>query len=106
MHRDFSRRSQKELLSGAIPVLPGLGANTRSIAETLGIPKETVRRKVSELIEAGWLARERGKLYSTARAYQELAPVREQLETLAARYYEVVAALKERTENTAAKGGS
>jgi hypothetical protein len=101
MHRDFASRTQAELMSGAIPVFPGLGANARSIAEALGIPKETVRRKVSELIEVGWLAREKGKLYTTARSYQELAPAREQLEILAVRYFEVVAALKERTDSAA-----
>jgi hypothetical protein len=102
MHRDFASLSQEELLTGDLRVLPGLGANARSIAETLGVPKETVRRKVSELIEAGWLARQRGRLYATSRSYRELAPMRDELQTLVAHYYEVVSALKARTEEEAA----
>jgi DNA-binding GntR family transcriptional regulator len=94
MHRDFASRTQAELISGEIPVFPSLPINVRSIAEILGLPKETVRRKVTELADSGWLAREHGRLYFTAAAYQQLAPVREQIEDLAARYYEVVAALK------------
>lgn len=94
MHRDFGTRTQEELLSGEIPVFPCLPVNGRSIAETLGLPKETIRRKVTELADAGWLVREHGRLYFTAAAYQQLAPVREHIEELAARYYEVVAALK------------
>lgn len=93
-HRDFAARTPQELISGEIPVFPGLGANGHSIAESLGIPRETVRRKVSELVEAGWLVRRRSKLYITAKAYQQLAPVREQIERLAVRNYEVVATLR------------
>jgi len=94
MHRDFASRTQAELLSGEIPVFPSLPISVRSIAEILGLPKETIRRKVKELADAGWLAREHGRLYFTAAAYRQLAPIREQIEDLAARYYEVVAALK------------
>jgi DNA-binding Lrp family transcriptional regulator len=94
MHRDFESRTQTELLSGEIPVFPSLPISVRSIGEMLGLPKETIRRKVAELAEAGWLVREHGRLYFTAAAYQQLAPVRVQIEELAARYYEVVAALK------------
>lgn len=98
MHKDFASRSQEELLSGAIPVFPGLGTNARSISDALGLPKETIRRKVADLVKEGWLVRENGKLYLTAHAYQQHAPVREQLEAVAVRYYEVIAALRERLE--------
>ncbi|MCX9156812.1 hypothetical protein OPU71_11810 [Niveibacterium sp. 24ML] len=38
--------------------------NALSIAETCGIPRETVRRKVHELIARGWVQRdEKGHLY-------------------------------------------
>ncbi|RAK59354.1 hypothetical protein DJ021_05800 [Phenylobacterium hankyongense] len=94
-HGGFAARTPEQLLSGEMPVFPGLGTNGRSIAESLGIPKETVRRKVAELIEMGWFARRDGKLYFTAEAYRQLAPVRDQLETLAVRYYKTVAALRE-----------
>lgn len=105
MHRDFASRTHEELISGAIPVFPGMGTNARSIAEALGLPKETVRRKVAELVGAGWIVRENGKLYLTARAYQELAPVREQIQALAVRYYEVVHAVRTRTEASESERG-
>lgn len=98
MHRDFMTRTQGELLSGEVPVFPSLPISVRSVGETLGLPKETIRRKVMELANDGWLVREHGRLYFTSAAYRQLSPAREQIEELAARYYEVVAALKAETE--------
>jgi DNA-binding Lrp family transcriptional regulator len=74
-------------------VFPGLGANARRIADSLSIPNETVRRKVTELLDAGWLVRESGKLYFTALADQQLAPARELIEALAIENYQTIAAL-------------
>lgn len=95
-HKGFSSEPPERLISGEIPVFPGYGTNIRSIADSLDMPKETARRKVQELLETGWLVRQEGLLYFTARAYQELAPVREAIEMLAARYFEVVLKLRER----------
>ena len=92
-HAQFATFTQAELESGEVPVLPTLGTNVRSIADSVGIPKETVRRKVAELIEAGWIVRQGNELHATGRAYQESAPVREALEALAVRNFEVVAGL-------------
>ena len=92
-HQDFIRRTPAELMSGDLPVLPGLGTNGRSIAESLGMPKETVRRKVCELVSAGWLVRADGQLYVTTKAYRDLAPVREQVERLAAANHHTVEVL-------------
>jgi hypothetical protein len=40
--------------------------NALSVAETTGIPRETVRRKVQKLIARGWVSREsNGYLYTT-----------------------------------------
>ena len=96
MHRDFARLTQKELLSGEIAVFPALRTNARSVADTIGAPKETVRRKVADLIETGWLVREAGRLRLTALAYQQLTPIREQFLILAVRCYEVISDLEER----------
>lgn len=96
-HRDFAELTPQELISGEIAVFPGLGTNGHSIAGSLGIPKETVRRKVSELVEVGWLIRRRSKLYITAKAYQQLTPVREQIARLAISNYEVLAGLCAKT---------
>jgi predicted Rossmann fold nucleotide-binding protein DprA/Smf involved in DNA uptake len=49
--------------------------NVQSIAETTGIPRETVRRKVAELEAAGWIERrEDGHLMVDPRAREDLAP--------------------------------
>ena len=75
-HECFATYSQEQLLSGEIPIFPTLGTNVRSVAESTGTPKETVRRKVGELIEAGWISRKGNELRFTAVAYQDLAVAR------------------------------
>lgn len=92
-HEDFGRYTQAQLLSGEVPIFPTLGTNVRSVAESTGTPKETVRRKVGELIDAGWIAREGNDLRFTALAYQELAGVRVTIEELAVSNFEIVANL-------------
>ena len=92
-HEGFATYSQAELLSGEIPVFPTLGTNVRSVAESTGTPKETVRRKVAELVEAGWISRQGNDLRFTALAYQELAGARVAIEDLAVSNFEVVADL-------------
>lgn len=68
------------------PLAPTLGVNSRSLADALAIPRETVRRKVAELIEGGWLARERYTLHYTAQAMRDLTPFRTSVIRLAAAY--------------------
>jgi CRP-like cAMP-binding protein len=89
-HEAFARYSQAELLSGEVPVFPTLGTNVRSIAESTGTPKETVRRKVGELVDTGWISRKGNDLRFTALAYQQLAGVRVAIEDLAVSNFEVV----------------
>ena len=92
-HRTFATYSQAQLLSGEIPVFPSLGTNVRSVADSIRAPKGTVRRKVGELVEAGWIARQRNELRFTSLAYQRLAGARVAIEHLAVRNFEVVADL-------------
>lgn len=92
-HRLFATFTQEQLLSGEIAVFPSLGTNVRSVAESTGVPKETIRRKVSDLIEAGWIVRNGNDLYFTAFAYQQLAGVRIAIEQLAVRDFEAIAEL-------------
>lgn len=92
-HPAFKDFSQADLLAGKVPVMPSLGTNMRSVAASVGIPKETARRKLAEIYEAGWLVREGRDIRFTGRGYQELAPVREAIEALALRYAEVVEGL-------------
>jgi len=50
--------------------------NIQSLADYSGIPRETVRRKISTLIEKGWVTRdERGFITATQRAKEDLAPL-------------------------------
>ena len=92
-HERFATYSQAQLLSGEIPIFPTLGTNVRSVAESTGTPKETVRRKVGELIDAGWISRQGNELRFTVVAYQELAGVRVAIEELAVSNFQVVADL-------------
>lgn len=90
-HHEFGTYSQAQLLSGEVPVFPSLGTNVQSIADSIDAPRETVRRKVCELVEAGWIAREGNDLRFTALAYRRLAAVRVAIEQQAVRNFEVVA---------------
>ena len=92
-HELFATYSQAQLLSGELPVFPTLGTNVRSIAESTGAPRETVRRKVRELVDAGWVSRLGNELRFTALAYQQLAEVRVAIEHLAVQNFQVVADL-------------
>jgi len=50
--------------------------NIRSISLYSGIPRETVRRKVSELVERGWVERkEDGLIVATQKAKEDLEPL-------------------------------
>lgn len=52
--------------------------NTRSIADFSGIPRETVRRKVQDLVDLGWVERDdSGYLKATRKAASDLAPLSE-----------------------------
>ena len=98
-HKLFATYSQAQLLSGEIPVFPSLGTNVRSVADSIRAPKETIRRKVGELVEAGWIARQTNELRFTTLAYQQLAGVRVAIEHLAVRNFDVVADLIWRNEH-------
>jgi hypothetical protein len=92
-HPGFRALSQAELLKGDIQTFPGLTTNMRSIGDSLNIPRETVRRKVAELVEADWITRHGLNLHFTSHAYRQLADVREAIEALAVSNFQVVAGL-------------
>lgn len=89
-HPGFKKFGHADLDAGKVQVLPSLGTNMRSIAASVGIPRETTRRKLAELYEAGWLVRAGRDIRFTAKGYQELAPVRDRIEALALRYAAVI----------------
>jgi hypothetical protein len=86
-HRRFIEAEPDEFISGRIAVLPGFGAYAQSIAASIGMPKETARRKIAEMVAAGWLVRHDRRLYLTAKCYTELSPLRDHLTQLAVANY-------------------
>jgi DNA-binding MarR family transcriptional regulator len=80
----------EEVLSGAVEVYPSLSTNVRSIADSTGIPKESVRRKVAALVEAGWIHREENSLSLAPHASRLLTEFREQLFQLAIRNHQTI----------------
>lgn len=60
------------------PPIEAEGLNARSIADFSGIPRETVRRKVQDLINLGWVLRDdAGFLRATDNARIDLMPLTE-----------------------------
>ena len=79
-----------DALSGRIQAFPSLLTNVRSIAESTGVPRETVRRKVVQLVEEGWIKREGDYLSYTPAAHRDLAPVRDAMIDAAVRFHALV----------------
>ena len=88
----------KTVLSGTLDISPRLTTNMRSIADSSGIPKETVRRKVAALVKEGLILRQGNNLSLSPAASPALTPVREAILKLAARNYESVAGLQTRED--------
>jgi hypothetical protein len=83
-----------EILRGDVDVIPSLSTNVRSIADSTGIPKESVRRKVAALIDAGLIRRDDNALSLAPQASRVLTDWRERLFDLAIRYRQLVAAVE------------
>lgn len=88
--------TSRELIEGDVASYPSLGTNIRSVAQSSGIPRETVRRKVQELLADGWIDRNDHTLVLTPKASRELTAVRDALLDQAARNYVTVRTLAER----------
>jgi len=82
-HPDFKRMDHSRIMAGETDVLPSLGTNTRSIAASVGIPKETARRKLAELVDCGWLVRQHWDFRLTAKGYAALDPIRARIQAMA-----------------------
>ena len=87
-HPDF--RSGKAFEDGEDAAVPGFGTNVRSVADSTGIPRETVRRKVRELEAMGWVVRDGNTLHYSVEGYEGAAPVREAMLRMYARGYDVI----------------
>ncbi|WP_374469702.1 helix-turn-helix domain-containing protein [Phenylobacterium sp.] len=88
--RSQARTFTAEALLTAQAAAPGGGTNARSIAEASGIPRETVRRKVQRLVDAGLVEWRSGRLHPTPMALCRLEPLRMRIYASAARVWEVV----------------
>jgi predicted transcriptional regulator len=70
--------SYHQIISEEKPEKVPAPINVQSIADYAGIPRETVRRKVRDLEQSGWVKRsDKGLLTVDARAAQDLAPATE-----------------------------
>jgi DNA-binding transcriptional MocR family regulator len=93
-HPDAAQLTQAQLASGDVEILPGLGSNVRSLADSLGMPRETVRRKVQEMVADGFLVRRQRKLYFTAQGYRRLAAPLEAYVRMVVIHHQVVSSLE------------
>ncbi|RAK52930.1 hypothetical protein [Phenylobacterium deserti] len=99
--RRIAGMTLEQVLNGEVQSYPSLTTNVRSIADSTSIPKETVRRKVGALIEAGWIAREDHSLALTPLASRMLTDVRESLFLMAVRNHQTVLPYAERAADEA-----
>jgi hypothetical protein len=99
----FRELSYAQLIAGFDQVKLGLGTNVQSIADSTGIPKETVRRKVSSLETDGVILRRGHLLYCAPKAFGAFMPVREALLQLVARGCRVAETADEKDAQAAAR---
>jgi DNA-binding transcriptional MocR family regulator len=92
-HPEFARLTYEEIASGAAPAYGSLSTNIRSIADSAGMPRETVRRKVAELTAAGLVSRQGNALSLAPAASVVIGPLRETLLRLAVQNHELVSGL-------------
>ena len=74
-HPEFAGLSYQRVETGDLKKVPSLPINVRSLAESMGMPKETVRRKVQALIRHGLIVREGRSLRYAPAALVTLSPV-------------------------------
>ncbi len=86
----------KTVLGGGIERYPSRSTNMRSIADSSGIPKETVRRKVAALVAEGLILRDGNNLSLSPTSSPALTPIREAVLRLAARNFETVVTIQNR----------
>jgi hypothetical protein len=92
-HKEAESLSLEAVLKGEIDIYPSLSTNVRSISDSSGIPKESVRRKVQALVEDGWIIRTDNSLSLAPHASRMLTPFRDELLQLAIRYYNTLESL-------------
>jgi hypothetical protein len=91
-HSAIESYDLEDVLSGRVTTFPSLSTNVRSISDSTGIPKESVRRKVQALVDAGWIVRQDNSLSLAPQASRGLTPFREQVLQTAIRNHHTVEA--------------
>jgi hypothetical protein len=92
-HPDFGKLSYETVAAGTASAYGSLGTNIRSIADSSGIPRETVRRKVAELTAAGLVKRDGNALSLEPAASRVIGPLREAMLRLALVNFELISGL-------------
>jgi hypothetical protein len=80
----------EDVLQGRLDAFPGLWTNVSSLSESLGVPRESVRRKVGELVDLGYVGRAGNRLAITPFASQRFTPLREKIFQMMMRFREIV----------------
>jgi hypothetical protein len=93
MHPDFARLTYDEIASGACDRYESLSTNVRSIADSSAMPRESVRRKVAELVAGGLVERRGNMLSLSPMASRPLTPLRDSALRLVAGNYRLVRSL-------------
>ena len=75
--RTEGQRTHEELFEKWIGRPEPENTNAQSIADYTGIPRETVRRKINDLIARDWIVKDEGKLIVTKKCSDDLAPLTE-----------------------------
>ena len=89
-HPGFAHLDPSESARESSDELPSLCTNIRSISDSTGIPRETVRRKVQALARRGLVETNDRLIRFTPEGYRRLTPARDALVKLSARIYEAV----------------
>lgn len=77
------------------PDLTPRATNTLSLAQAIHLPKESVRRKLNELVEMGYATRQARGVAITAEGVRRLAKVRGSLLRMAAVHHDVINRLQD-----------
>lgn len=83
------------LADDAPPGVRPRATNTLSLAQAIHLPKESVRRKLNELVDMGLAARQSRGVTITPAGVRHLARTRAALIRMSAAHYEIISRLRE-----------
>lgn len=86
----------EDVLEGRLDAYPGLTTNVSSLAGLLGVPRESVRRKVAELVRLGYVERADSRLVLTPFGTRQSTPIREHIFLMMLKFRGIVDQLEAR----------